>query len=90
MHNEPHQLEALLSAEARLAPILAEMHDLSRLAVPQAATRMPPELRTLLRSMNSYYRATFVSKFTHRRFSSGAQSRETCLDEAGFCRGQGH
>ncbi len=55
MYNEPHQFEPLLPTEARLAPLLAKAHDLSRLATPLAAMRVPPELRTLLRSMNSYY-----------------------------------
>jgi Fic family protein len=55
MYNEPHQFEPLLPAEGRLAPLLAKAHDLSRRASPLAATRVPPELRTLLRSMNSYY-----------------------------------
>ena len=55
MYNAPHLFEPLLPSEARLAPLLAKAHDLSRLASPLAATRVPPELRTLLRSMNSYY-----------------------------------
>jgi Fic family protein len=38
-----------------MEPLLAKAHDLSRLATPLAGTRVPPELRGLLRSMNSYY-----------------------------------
>ncbi len=38
-----------------MAPLLAKAHDLSRLASALAATRVPAELRSLLRSMNSYY-----------------------------------
>ena len=45
----------LSHAEARLSPLLVKAHDLLRLATSLAATRVPSELRTLLRSMNSYY-----------------------------------
>lgn len=55
MYTEPHQFEPLLPADARMAPLLAKAHDLSRLATTLAGTRVPPELRSLLRSMNSYY-----------------------------------
>ncbi|MBP6484370.1 MAG: Fic family protein [Rhodoferax sp.] len=55
MYIEPHQFEPLLPADARLEPLLAKAHDLSRAATLLAGTRVPPELRTLLRSMNSYY-----------------------------------
>lgn len=55
MYTQPHQFEPLLPAEVRLEPLLAKAHDLSRLATPLAGTRVPPELRSLLRSMNSYY-----------------------------------
>ncbi len=44
-----------MPAEARLEPLLARAHDLSRAATLLAGTRVPPELRSLLRSMNSYY-----------------------------------
>ena len=55
MYTAPHQFEPLLPADARLEPLLAQAHDLSRLATTLAGTRVPPELRSLLRSMNSYY-----------------------------------
>ena len=55
MYTEPHQFEPLLPAEALLEPLLARAHDLSRAATRLAGTRVPAELRTLLRSMNSYY-----------------------------------
>lgn len=55
MYDQPHQFEPLLPAEARLEPLLAQAHDLARQATALAGTRVPPELRTLLRSMNSYY-----------------------------------
>lgn len=55
MYNQPHQFEPLMPAGARLEPLLAKAHDLSRAATLLAGTRVPPELRTLLRSMNSYY-----------------------------------
>lgn len=55
MYTEPHQFEPLLPSDARIEPLLAKAHDLARLATPLAGTRVPPELRGLLRSMNSYY-----------------------------------
>ncbi len=44
-----------MPADAHMEPLLARAHDLSRAATLLAGTRVPPELRTLLRSMNSYY-----------------------------------
>lgn len=55
MYTAPHQFEPLLPADARIEPLLAKAHDLSRLATTLAGTRVPPELHGLLRSMNSYY-----------------------------------
>ena len=55
MYTEPKQFEPLMPAEARMEPLLAKANDLSRAATLLAGTRVPPELRSLLRSMNSYY-----------------------------------
>ncbi|MEO5793703.1 MAG: Fic family protein [Rhodoferax sp.] len=55
MYTESHQFEPLLPSDARMEPLLATTHDLSRAATLLAGTRVPPELRSLLRSMNSYY-----------------------------------
>lgn len=55
MYTDPHQFEPLLPSAARIEPLLTKAHDLSRLATLLAGTRVPPELRSLLRSMNSYY-----------------------------------
>jgi len=55
MYTQPHQFEPLLPSQARMEPLLAKAHDLSRFATTLAGTRVPPELRGLLRSMNSYY-----------------------------------
>lgn len=55
MYTAPHQFEPLLPSAARIEPLLTKAHDLSRLATLLAGTRVPPELRSLLRSMNSYY-----------------------------------
>ena len=55
MYSEPHQFEPLIPSGARLEPLLAKAHDLSRVATLLAGTRVPPELRGLLRNMNSYY-----------------------------------
>lgn len=55
MYTEPHQFEPLLPSDARIEPLLAKAHDLSRCATLLSGTRVPPELRSLLRNMNSYY-----------------------------------
>ena len=55
MYTDPHQFEPLLPSDACIEPLLTKAHDLSRLATTLAGTRVPPELRSLLRSMNSYY-----------------------------------
>ena len=55
MYTNPHQFEPLLPSDARIEPLLTKAHDLSRLATLLSGTRVPPELRSLLRSMNSYY-----------------------------------
>lgn len=55
MYTEPHQFEPLQPSDAHIEPMLIKAHDLSRLATTLAGTRVPPELRSLLRSMNSYY-----------------------------------
>lgn len=55
MYTNPYQFEPLLPSEARMEPLLAKAHDLARAATTLAGTRVPPELRHLLRRMNSYY-----------------------------------
>lgn len=55
MYSQPSQFEPLLPSEARLEPLLAKAHDLARQATTLAGTPAPAELRSLLRSMNSYY-----------------------------------
>ena len=55
MYIEPHQFEPLMPSDARIEPLLAKAHDLSRCATLLSGTRVPTELRSLLRSMNSYY-----------------------------------
>ena len=55
MYTAPHQFEPLLPSDARIEPLLTKAHDLARAATLLAGTRAPPELRSLLRSMNSYY-----------------------------------
>jgi hypothetical protein len=53
--DHPVQMVPLLPSEHRLAPLLEQAHDLQRAAHGVSATSAPPELRTLLRAMNSYY-----------------------------------
>lgn len=67
LYSQPHQFEPLLPAEARLAPLLAKAHDLSRAATRLAGVPVPPELRTLLRSMNSYYTNRIEGQHTRPR-----------------------
>ncbi len=54
MYSSPHQFTPLLPSEAKLEPLLVKAHDLARLALALDG-RPAAELRTLLRSMNSYY-----------------------------------
>ena len=57
-HDAPHQFEPLMPSSAVLAPLLERSADLLRkvtaLGTASGATAQR-ELRTLLRSMNSYY-----------------------------------
>ena len=55
MYTAPHQFEPLFPSDAHIEPLLSKAYDLSRLATLLASTRVPLELRGLLRSMNSYY-----------------------------------
>ncbi len=55
MYHSPHQFEPLLPASDRQAPLLAQAHDLARAATQLAGLPIAPELRALLRGMNSYY-----------------------------------
>lgn len=67
MYSDPHQFEPLIPSDARLEPLLAKAHDLSRLATLLAGTRVPPELRALLRNMNSYYTNRIEGQHTRPR-----------------------
>lgn len=55
MYTHPHQFEPLMPSDAVMEPLLAKAHDLSRSATLLAGKQAPAELRSLLRSMNSYY-----------------------------------
>ena len=44
-----------MPSDARIEPLLSKAGDLARAATALVGKRVPPELRTLLRSMNSYY-----------------------------------
>jgi Fic family protein len=54
-YEDPVQMEPLLPSERTLAPLLEQAHDLQRAALTLSGTSAPPELRLLLRAMNSYY-----------------------------------
>lgn len=55
MYTQPYQFEPLLPSGTRLESLLSQAHELSRAATTLAGTRVPRELRKLLRNMNSYY-----------------------------------
>lgn len=67
MYTQPHQFEPLMPADARLEPLLAKAHDLSRSATQLAGRRVPIELRIVLRSMNSYYTNRIEGQHTRPR-----------------------
>ena len=54
-HDNPAEMEPLLPSERLLAPLLEQAHDLQRAALRLSGATTPPELRVLLRAMNSYY-----------------------------------
>jgi Fic family protein len=55
MYDAPHQFEPLLPSTRQQGPLLAKAHDLARVATQLAGQSIAPELRVLLRGMNSYY-----------------------------------
>lgn len=55
MYDSPEQFEPLLPSPARQEPLLAKAHDLARAATALVGRPVPPDLRGLLRAMNSYY-----------------------------------
>ncbi|HJW12690.1 MAG TPA: Fic family protein, partial [Albitalea sp.] len=55
LYDSPHQIEPLLPAAKQQEPLLAKAHDLARAATQLAGQPVAPELRVLLRGMNSYY-----------------------------------
>lgn len=54
LHDHPAQMEPLLPGEHALGPLLEQAHDLQRAANALGAGALP-DLRKLLRAMNSYY-----------------------------------
>lgn len=76
MYTSPHQFEPLMPADARIEPLLTKAHDLSRLATALAGTRVPPELRSMLRSMNSYYTNRIEGQHTRPREIDQALRRD--------------
>jgi Fic family protein len=82
MYDQPHQFEPLLPTETSIGPLLAKAHDLSRLAAPIASTRVLPELRTLLRSMNSYYTNRIEGQHTRPHEIDQALRKDFSSNEA--------
>ncbi len=67
MYLDPSQFEPLLPADARSEPLLAKAHDVLQQATRLVAVPVPPELRSLLRSMNSYYTNRIEGQHTRPR-----------------------
>lgn len=82
MCSEPHQFEPLIPSDARLEPLLAKAHDLSRVATKLAGKRVPPELRGLLRNMNSYYTNRIEGQHTRPREIDQALRQDFSQDAA--------
>lgn len=82
MYSEPHQFEPLIPSDARLEPLLAKAHDLSRVATLLAGKRVPPELRGLLRNMNSYYTNRIEGQHTRPREIDQALRQDFSQDAA--------
>jgi len=82
MYSDPAQFEPLLPAESRLEPLLAKAHVLLRQATRLAGTRVPPELRHLLRSMNSYYTNRIEGQHTRPREIEQALRQDFSQDRA--------
>jgi Fic family protein len=80
MYTDSHQFEPLLPSAARIEPLLTKAHDLSRLATLLAGTRVPPELRCLLRSMNSYYTNRIEGQHTRPHEIEQALRQDFALD----------
>ena len=55
LYNSPRQFEPLLPGAAGQEALLPKAHDLAQAAIKLAGRAAPPELRMLLRGMNSYY-----------------------------------
>jgi Fic family protein len=55
MYDAPHQFEPLLPSARMQEALLGKAHDLARTAMQLAGQCVTPELRVLLRAMNSYY-----------------------------------
>ncbi len=82
MYTQPHQIEPLLPSEARVEPLLAKAHDLSRIATTLAGTRTPPELGRMLRSMNSYYTNRIEGQHTRPHEIDRALNKDFSKNEA--------
>jgi Fic family protein len=82
LYDQAHQMEPLLPRESVQGPLLEQAHQLVREATQLASQPAPPELRELLRAMNSYYTNRIESQHTRpleleqalrRDFSNNAQ-----------------
>jgi Fic family protein len=66
----------------RLAPLLGKAHELTRAALGLAGTRVPVELKGLLRAMNSYYSNRIEGQHTRPRELAQALARDFSQDAA--------
>ncbi len=79
MFDSPHQFTPLLPAEAKLEPLLAKAHDLARDALGLVGYPAA-ELRSLLRSMNSYYSNRIEGQHTRPLELEQALRRDFSMD----------
>lgn len=82
LYDSPHQFEPLLPSAARQEPLLAKAHDLAMSATALAGHPIAPELRGLLRAMNSYYTNRIEGQHTRPRELEQALRRDFANDAA--------
>ena len=82
MYDQPFQFEPLLPSVAQQEPLLAKAHDLARAATQLAGLPVAPELRGLLRGMNSYYTNRIEGQHTRPHEIEAALRKDFSADQA--------
>jgi len=81
MYDQPHQFEPLLPSAVQQEPLLAKAHDLARAATQLAGLPVAPELRGLLRGMNSYYTNRIEGQHTRPHEIEAALRKDFSADQ---------